>query len=203
MNELINFSIDIQNDKNEEDKKYSEIINPKNNINTKNVKVRNPGIDFIRMFVMFTIVLHHLTYFTCITRKYSKYIKIFNLIGIFTSLHNTTFAIVSGIVGIKSKVKYSNLFYIYFWTKFYSMSFYFFYKNYYPLLARDFQGIQEFFVVIFQKYWYFTQYYATFLFLPVINKGINQLSKSELKIVIFYTFFIKNIIRGRIIFLKK
>ena len=189
MNEITNFSNVNENDKNEEEKKYSEIIYPINNINTKNVKVRNPGIDFIRMFVMFTIVLHHLTYFTCITRKFPKYIKIFNLIGIFTSLHNTTFAIVSGIVGIKTKVKYSNLFYIYFWTQFYSMSFYFIYKIYNPLLARDFQGIEEFFIVVFQKYWYFTQYFATFLFLPVINNGINKLSKSELKTVIFSIYF--------------
>ena len=43
--------------------------------------------------------------------------------------------------------------------------------------------ISEFFPVIFCKYWYFTQYFGMYLFLPAINKSVENLTKSELKIL--------------------
>ena len=38
------------------------------------------------------------------------------------------------------------------------------------------------FPIILQKYWYFTAYFGMYLFLPIINKGIIFLEKSDLKI---------------------
>ena len=41
--------------------------------------------------------------------------------------------------------------------------------------------------MIFRRYWYFTRYFGMYLFLPVVNKGISLLSKSELKLVVITT----------------
>ena len=39
---------------------------------------------------------------------------------------------------------------------------------------------QEYCPVIFNRYWYFTTYFGMYLFLPVINKGIENLTKGNL-----------------------
>ena len=41
--------------------------------------------------------------------------------------------------------------------------------------------------MIYERYWYYTQYVGMYLFLPVINKGISILSQSELKVVVIST----------------
>ena len=46
---------------------------------------------------------------------------------------------------------------------------------------------QLYYPVVFQLYWYFTTYFGLYLFLPVINKGIAQLSKYELRLVVMST----------------
>jgi surface polysaccharide O-acyltransferase-like enzyme len=42
----------------------------------------------------------------------------------------------------------------------------------------------EFYPIIFERYWYFSEYFGMYLFLPVINKGIESLNKNELKLVV-------------------
>ena len=41
-----------------------------------------------------------------------------------------------------------------------------------------------FFPVLTQQYWYFTQYFGMYLFLPIINKGIENINQSQFKIMI-------------------
>ena len=40
--------------------------------------------------------------------------------------------------------------------------------------------LPHFFPVIFYKYWYFSEYFGMYLFLPVINKGLSILNQNEL-----------------------
>ena len=40
----------------------------------------------------------------------------------------------------------------------------------------------DFFPVLTRQYWYFTIYFGTYLFLPIFNKGIENINKSQLKI---------------------
>ena len=42
----------------------------------------------------------------------------------------------------------------------------------------------EYFPIIFERYWFFTIYFGMYLFLPVINKGISLLTKVEFKLLI-------------------
>ena len=41
--------------------------------------------------------------------------------------------------------------------------------------------------MIFKRYWFFTTYFGMYLFLPVLNKGVQNLSKFELKLVVIST----------------
>jgi len=48
---------------------------------------------------------------------------------------------------------------------------------------------KDFFPIIYEAYWYFTQYFGMYLFLPVINKGIQCLNKIELRTVFLSLIF--------------
>lgn len=49
-----------------------------------------------------------------------------------------------------------------------------------------------------RNYWYFTEYFCLYLFIPIVNKGILYLNKLEIKIVIrnllFFFIILKNVI---------
>ena len=52
------------------------------------------------------------------------------------------------------------------------------------------KNYQEYYPMIYVRYWFFTSYFGMYLFLPVINKGIVSLSKYELRLVVLTTLFI-------------
>jgi hypothetical protein len=43
---------------------------------------------------------------------------------------------------------------------------------------------EDYFPVIFCKYWYFSSYFGMFIFLPIVNRGIQYLRKVEFKLLI-------------------
>lgn len=168
-----------------------ELIKPKINCqNNKNIKIRNPGIDLVRILGMYAIIIHHFIIFGDLTTKYWKYTEI-NFINILTFWHVNSFALISGIVGYKTN-KYSNLLYLWFQVLFYSIGIYLVIKKYKPIwIVKNNENFYQYlFPVIFRKYWYFTQYFGMYLLLPVVNKGLSILTKTELKIVVFSTIII-------------
>ena len=65
---------------------------------------------------------------------------------------------------------------------FYSVIIHFFYLKYKPQFMIKDKLLYNLFPIIFKRYWFFTSYFGMYLFLPIINKGIAYLNKSELKI---------------------
>ena len=161
---------------NEFEKKKLNIYN--HNEKKASFKKRNPSIDFIRILSMYAIIIHHIIITGKVIQKYKKY-KELKLINILCHWHVSSFALISGIVSYKT-FKYSNLFYLWFYTFFYSLSIHFIYS----LIAKKSFNIRQmlphFFPVIFYKYWYFSEYFGMYLFLPVINKGLSILNQNEL-----------------------
>jgi len=153
--------------------------NKKNENLKKEQKVRNYGIDFIRIIAMYGIVLSHIMYIKKTRKKYRKF-KQLKILHIVFFWHNNAFAFISGFVGHKG-YKYSNLFYLWMCTSFYSFIIYSFYLAYKPQFIVKDKFYHNLFPIIFKKYWFFTAYFGMYLFLPIINKGIAFLSKSELK----------------------
>jgi len=154
--------------------------------NSIKIKKRNAGIDLVRLIAMFCIIINHFLFIGNILKKYPKYQKQLIYLHILTDWHNNGFALISGIVGFKSN-RYSNLLYLWITVFFYSFGIHAFTK----IFIKKFIIIDdisiEFFPIIFKRYWYFTAYFGMYLFLPVINKGISFLSKSELKSVVIST----------------
>ena len=142
-----------------------------------NKKVRNHGIDFIRIIAMYGIVINHIIFKS---KKY-KIFKELKILHILLFWHNNGFAFISGFVGYK-RYKYSNLFYLWMCVFFYSVIIHFLYLKYRPQFVTNDKLYYNLFPIIFRRYWFFTSYFGMYLFLPIINKGIAYLNKSELKI---------------------
>ena len=156
-----------------------------NNINeTKSIKkIRNPSIDLIRIICMFGIINTNILFHGKGFKKYIQYENRLNLLYVLLFWHINGFGLISGIVGYKTN-KYSNLFYLWFRVFFYTIVIYLYYhrKDPFSIICKNI--LNELFVVILSKYWYFTAYFGMYLFLPIINKGIQNLTKVEFKLLL-------------------
>jgi hypothetical protein len=162
-------------------------IIPKSNFKLIKKKERNAGVDFCRILGMIDIIVYHIVICKYLKNKYRNYLKQFTLIEILTQWHISNFGIISGIVGFKTN-KYSNLLYLFLCVLFYSVTIHYtmikFYKNKYSIIINQKQLREYYFPVITNDYWYFSTYFKMYLFLPLINKGISLIYKSELIIII-------------------
>ena len=152
------------------------------NNNKIQYKKRNPYIDCVRILGMYAIIIHHILQHGRVMQKYKKYREL-RLMNTFSFWHVSSFALISGIVGYKTN-KYSNLLFLWLCALFYSIYIYLSFKIFKPIALNKRKIFSEFFPVIFHKYWYFTEYFGMYLFLPFINNGIKNINQGDLKIVI-------------------
>lgn len=165
------------------DKKSIKLL-IKDKINETNVKnkEKNPGIELLRIIGMYAIIVHHVLLYGGTFNKYRKYKGIF-LMNILSFWHVSSFGLISGIIGNKTS-KYSNLLYLWICTVFYSVIIHLYYKKYHPNFFAKNTLLENFFPVIYDKYWYFTSYFGMYLFIPLINKGLSIINKNQLKIIV-------------------
>ena len=146
-------------------------------------KIRNAGVDLIRIIGMYGIIITHLIYSDGGVIKYSQYQKELKILYISTAWHIDGFALISGFVGYKS-YKYSNLLYLWLEVLFYSVGFYYYFKTFKKNFIIRHDISLEFSPIIFKRYWYFTAYFGMYLLIPVINKGISKLSQNEFRFIV-------------------
>jgi hypothetical protein len=103
------------------------------------------------------------------------------------------FGIISGIVGYK-KHKFSNMIYIWIETFFYSttISFYNYIKN--KTIKRKQSLFISFLPIYIRYHWYVNAYICMYPFLPIINHGINNITRDLLRnvviiLVCFYSIY--------------
>jgi surface polysaccharide O-acyltransferase-like enzyme len=114
--------------------------------------------------------------------KYHKYKKLV-LINTICFWHFSSFILISGYVGYNS-IKISNLLYLWLYVLFYSLGITYCYRKYISNTNEEKITFEDYFPVHFEKYWYFTKYFGMYCFLPLINKGIASLTKSELRNIV-------------------
>ena len=174
----------------EKQRKYNKLISKnidnKDNIKTefllKPNRIRNPGIDLGRILAMLAIIIQHIFTHGKGRQKYGHYKKA-NFLFNSLYLNISTFIFISGYVGYKT-TKYSNLLYLWLCTLFYSIGIIKYYSIYKPHIYKKQIELMDFFPVLTYKYWYFTTYFGMYLFLPVCNIGIENMNKSQMKIMI-------------------
>ena len=145
---------------------------------------RNSSIDLVRILGMYAIIIHHVLIKGKLLKKYKRYNALI-LINIMCHWHVSSFALISGIVS-HNRNKYSNLLFLWFCVFFYSIIIYIFFYLF-KLNTYNSNILYHLFPVIFYKYWYFSEYFGMYLFLPLISKGIFFSNKKELKTIIITT----------------
>ena len=141
---------------------------------------RNYGIDALRIVSMWMVVILHildqggiLSRLTLFSAKYEAawFLETMAYCAV------NCYALISGYVGLYSKFKPSNLFYLWFEVFFYSILI----SLGFALILPKSVGLKElltaFFPVMTDQYWYFTAYFALFFFTPFLNYLIKSLPK--------------------------
>ena len=160
-----------------------EIKIQKDNIfeNVHKKKVRNPGVDMVRILGMLGIIIHHILLHGKVMGKYRHIFLSYLNKCLFW--HVSSFALISGVVGYRT-CKYSNLIYLWLCTLFYQVTIHYLFLKYDKKNKISNIFFSDFLPVLFYKYWYFTAYFGMYLLLPIITKGLSYITKVELIIFI-------------------
>ena len=94
------------------------------------------------------------------------------------------YALISGYVGVNSKYKLSNLALLWFRVAFYSISITVVCKAICPDNIGNGTLLISFFPIISGRYWYFSSYALLFLFIPLLNIGMNRISKKSFRVIL-------------------
>lgn len=155
------------------------------------VRERNGGIDLLRIFAMFMVVLLHVLGPGGILFELKSGSVHFAAawlleMAIFCAIN--CYGIISGYVGVESRYKYSNLLVLWLQVAGYSVAITLFYHLRYPTVI-PFSSVKEAFAPVSNGYyWYVTAYVGMFLLMPLLNAAANSLKKNQLKAVLIGLF---------------
>ncbi len=158
---------------------------------------RNYGIDMLKILTMFIILLGHFlgrggVYFN--SAVLSANYNIAWLMEIPTASAVACFAIISGYLMIERKIKAKQLLRLWFEVFFYSVVITVIFAIMYPETIENTTWIKAFFPVTFNRYWYFTAYFITFLFMPIINAAYEKIERKILENVLLILFIMLSVI---------
>ena len=154
---------------------------------------RNFGIDLLRMIAMeMIVVLHLMGYGIAVFAGVdnvppSMYVHLF--LNILCGCGVNLYAFISGYVASGKKVRFSNLIVLWMRVVFYAVIFVVI-AFIFGLKEFDLNTlIKSFFPTLFNYWWYWTAYFALFIFSPLLNIGIDHLNRKS-GISLFITLFI-------------
>ncbi len=159
---------------------------------------RNYGIDLLRCISMMMIVVLHIMghgKIIAATDPESLNYKVAWFIEIIAYCAVNCYALISGYVGVKTNHKYRNIIPLWLQVAFYTVSIALLFQLFDPA-SIDLKGIiSSFFPVIHSSYWYFTAYFALFFLMPLLNKGINAMTKDDAKKLVLAIIVVFTVIR--------
>lgn len=153
---------------------------------------RNYGIDLLRSVAMFMVVVLHVLGQGGILKAAKNSSAQFCfawILEIAAYCAVNCYALISGYVGYYSKHRYSSLVEIWLRVAFYTVMITVTIKIIHPgdITGTDF--IKAFFPVSSNQYWYFTAYFIMFLFIPLIQPGLRNLSKKQIQLALALIVF--------------
>lgn len=149
---------------------------------------RNIGIDLLKIVAMFMItILHTLGHGGIVwNNKLSGLnydIAWFLEVASFGAVN--CYALASGYVGINTRIRYYKLVMLYLQLVFSSLLITLFFSIYQPQLVSIDRWMHALSPIYYGQYWYLTAYFGLFLFLPVVNAGLNTITSLQRKILFF------------------
>lgn len=160
--------------------------------NALQIKERNYGIDLLRIISMFMVTLQHFCRQGGLVGTPEDGLSFYILTAFVVICYGAVdiFALISGYVMRRSKVKYQNLAGLWFRVFFYSVSL----SIIEYLTLGTNRILPSLFPVLTRQFWYFSAYFFMFFFIPYFNELIENLSFKSNKHFLIVGFFILCII---------
>lgn len=157
---------------------------------------RNYGIDALRILSMLMVVFLHILgqggILDAVAPLSAQYCTACFLESAAFCAVNC-YALISGYVGICARYRYSNLVLLWLRVVFYTVLITVIFSFAVPDSVGIWIWANAFFPTLTFQYWYFTAYFCLFLFMPILNRGINAMSQKQLRntvvvLVIIFSF---------------
>ncbi|MBP3457797.1 MAG: acyltransferase family protein [Lachnospiraceae bacterium] len=148
---------------------------------------RNYGVDALRILAMLMVVVTHIlgvggVFDACEPLSPQYGVAWFLEAACYCTVN--CYALISGYAGINASYKYSNIVLLWLRVVFYTVSITVLFGIFKPEAVRATDYIKAFFPVMKSPYWYFTAYFALFLFIPILNKAINAMTREQVRAVV-------------------
>lgn len=144
---------------------------------------RNEGIDLLRCVSMLMVaalhVLNHGGVLSAAAAGSTSYHAAWLLRSVASCAVNC-YALISGYVGVRARFRFRNIIPLWLQVTFYSVLIALILPVFIPGVEQM-PLIAAVFPVIHRHYWYFTAYFALFFLMPLINRGITVMSRTEAK----------------------
>lgn len=164
------------------------------------MKNRNVGIDLLRIISMFFIVLLHILEHGGILENanfFDANYAVAWIIEICAYCAVNCYALISGYVGCEGKFKISNIVLLWLQVQFYNCLFTLIFICLFKVDELSFSNIYNMLLpVISDRYWYFTQYYGLFFFMPLLNTILKTADKKSIRFSLVCILFVLSIIQG-------
>lgn len=157
---------------------------------------RNLGIDLLRMVCMFLVVLVHVLDYSRITtgsKLFSVNYDIAWFLNIASKCAVNCYALITGYVYVDAKFKISNIIQMWVQVLFYSVGITLLFRIFQPGVVGTRTLLTSVLPLTTDQYWYFTQYFCMFFFIPFFNHLLNTLKPLQLRqlivtILILFSF---------------
>lgn len=159
---------------------------------------RNYGIDALRILAMLMIVILHILGVggildACEPMSVQYVTAWFLEAACYCSVN--CYALISGYVGLCAPYKYTNICLLWLRVIFYTLSITVLFGIFMPGTVDKTILLKTFFPVMKSPYWYFTAYFGLFFFMPILNKAINNMSKSQTRTVVAIMVFFVSVLQ--------
>lgn len=149
---------------------------------------RNLGIDLMRIISMYMIVILHVLGQGGVLWNLKNLTLQYNLAWLLEILCYCSvncYALITGYVMVHSKFRYKKIIKLWLGVLFWSIILTLTMKVINPSLIGKKDILKSMFPIVFNEYWYFSAYFCLFLFIPFINKFINDLDQFTFRRLIF------------------
>ena len=152
-------------------------------LKTRDAMKRNYGVDLLRLLAMFMVLCLHVYGHGGILERLpqlsAKYETVW-LVECLCICCLNCYMLISGYVGVCARYRYSNLALLWLRVLFYSLLITAVAKLFLPSAVGLRDWVQSLLPVLFNRYWFFTAYFAVFLMMPLLNTACTALSKRQL-----------------------
>lgn len=159
---------------------------------------RNYGIDALRILAMLMVVVTHILGIGGILSSCESLSSQYGVAWFLEAACYCTvncYALISGYVGIKASYKYTSIFLLWLRVVFYTVSTVVLFGIFMPEAVGKTAYLKALFPVMKLPYWYFTDYFCLFFFIPLLNKAINSMAEKQLRAVVLAAIFLISVLQ--------